>query len=448
MTADLISRLTLGNVLLGTAVLICVGGVSAGAQRVWSWLAVAGLMLVAAADDLVPLFLGLELASLSTCMALHFGRRDIDEPEAAIVKESGAAARCFLVGLLASALFAYGLALLYGSTGSTGLATIRATLADADAPGANLFSLVKTAVVLIVVGLGIRIAAVPLHFYMPNVHCRTNHGGAVVAAVVLKAAALLALMRILTAAAPQSQPDAWRIVLVLALLTMTVANVAALRQDNLRRLLVYASIAQGGYMLLALSTITTADPTPDAAAATLVYLGTYATAMIGTLATLVYLGRRDREIEIVEELAGLGRSRPWAAAALALFAVSLAGIPPAAGFWGKLAVIRSVVDLAQRGGADLRPWFVVATVVTAINVLLAAVYHLRIVAVIYLRMPLGIPKAEGGRAPAAAVIVCAAATAVIGLFRAPLVDACDRAAESMVGTTVQESQNPEQEPGE
>ena len=417
--------------------LICAGGISPGVQRVWSWIAVAGLMLVAVADDLVPLFIGMELTLLSTCVATYFGRRDTASPTAA--------AKCFFPGLLASVLFAYGLALLYGSTGSTGLATIRATLADADAPVAHLYPLVKTAVTLIVVALGFRIAAVGFRFRARDVHCRTPHGGATSASVVITVAALLGLVRILMAAAPQSQPDAWRVTLVAALLMMTVGNVSALRQNNLHRLLVHASIAQGGYMLLALSTITTAEPTPDAAAAMLVYLGTYAMAMIGTLATLVYLGRRDRRLEVVEELAGLGRSRPLPAAALALFAVSLIGIPPAAGFWGKLAVMQDTFDLACGSGDDLRSWFVAAAVIGTVNLVVAAVYHLRIVAVMYLRMPLGIPKAEGGPAAALTAGVCAALTILIGLIHGPFINACDRAAENMADTAVAGSQNPGQE---
>ena len=168
--------------------------------------------------------------------------------------------------------------------------------------------------------------------------------------------------------------------------------------------------------------------------------------MIGTLATLVYLGRRDRRLDVVEELAGLGRSRPLPAAALALFAVSLVGIPPAAGFWGKLAVMRCTLDLAHAGGDDLRPWFVAAAVIAAINLVMAAVYHLRIVAVMYLRMPLGTPKAEGGRAAAATAGVCATLTILVGLIPGPFINACNRAAENIPGPVAAESQNCTQEP--
>jgi len=414
------------------------GLASVAGRWFWSAIAVAGLILAAVADGLVPLLLGVELVSLSTCAVLYCGRRDAASPDAAT--------KYFFPGLLASAVLSFGLVLLYGSTGSTDLATIRATLADANSPGANLFPLVTTAVVLIVVGLGLRIAAVPLHFYMPDVHCRTTHAAATVAAVVLKAAALVALARILSAAASQSQPLVWQIVLVAALLTMTVANVSALRQDNLRRLLVHASIAQGGFMLLALSTITSPDAAPKAVAAMLIYLGTYAAAMVGTFATLIYLGRRGREVEIVEELAGLGRSRPLPAAALALFSASLAGIPPAAGFWGKWAVLRGTLDLGLEGGADLRPWFLAAAILGGVNVVIALVYQFRIVAVMYLRMPLGVPKAEGGRIPAATAAVCAAAIVLIGLYPDPLVKACGRAAEHIAGPAVPQPQNTGQEP--
>ena len=182
---------------------------------------------------------------------------------------------------------------------------------------------------------------------------------------------------------------------------MTLGNVLALWQDDLRRLLAYSSIAHAGYMLigLAVGLATGNAPGPwNGVAALGFYLVAYAAATIGAFAVLEHLGRPDRRLDGVEELAGLGRTRPLAAALLAVFMFSLAGVPPLAGFWGKLLVFGSALNVGGAAGAEgsLQWWFTGLAIVGVINAAVAAAYYLRVVAVMYFRTPLATPRAQGG----------------------------------------------------
>ncbi|MHC4176411.1 MAG: NADH-quinone oxidoreductase subunit N, partial [Planctomycetota bacterium] len=311
-------------------------------------LAVAGLMLVCSAGGLVLMFLGLELISIPTYILLYLGRRDAASQESAT--------KYFFLGILASAMLLYGFSFLYGTTGSTGLSAIHGALAEPGGAAAGLGMLVRVAFVLIVAGLGFKIAAVPFHFYAPDVYQGTTYTNAGLLSVLPKAAGMVALVRIVVVAKPTLagvesygwEPYGWIVVLVLAVLTMTFGNVMALWQENLRRLLAYSSVAHAGYMLIGLAVgLAFAGERGewDGVSALLFYLCVYAVATIGTFAALECLGRRDRQIEAVEELAGLGRTRPLLALAMAVFMFSLAGIPPLAGFYGKLFVFGSALEV-------------------------------------------------------------------------------------------------------
>lgn len=382
-------------------------------------LAVAGLMLVCSAGDLVLMFLGLELISIPTYILLYLGRRDAASQESA--------AKYFFLSILASAMLLYGFSFLYGTTGSTGLSEIRDVLAKAASaepggPAAGFGALVKVAFVLIVAGLGFKIAAVPFHFYAPDVYQGTTYANAGLLSVVPKAAGMVALVRLAVVAMPtppEVTPYGCMVLLVLAALTMTFGNVMALWQENLRRLLAYSSVAHAGYMLIGLAVgLVGAEARGkwDGVGALLFYLCVYAVATIGTFAALEYLGRRDRQIEAVEELAGLGRTRPLLAVAMAVFMFSLAGIPPLAGFWGKLGIFFSALGVDQMGGEGLWLWFVVLAVIGVLNAAVAAAYYLRIVAVMYFRAPLGVARIRGDTGAWLVVTACAILTLVIGIY--------------------------------
>ncbi|MBN2477333.1 MAG: NADH-quinone oxidoreductase subunit N [Pirellulales bacterium] len=391
-------------------------------------LAIAGLMLVSGAGELVLMFVGLELISIPTYVLLYLGRRDAASQESAV--------KYFLLSILASAILLYGLGFLYGTTGSTELGEIHAALAgsrpalpDAGAVPVGFDMFARLALVLIFAGLGFKIAAAPFHFYAPDVYQGTTQANAALLSVVPKAAGMVALVRILVLAMPGLEAFAWKLALVMAVLTMTLGNFMALWQNNLRRLLAYSSIAHAGYMLIGL-TVGLAPAivrgSQDGVGALLFYLCVYALATVGAFAVLEYLGREDAPIDAVDELAGLGRARPLVAAAMSVFLFSLAGIPLLAGFWGKFALFLSALGV-DPGGVSVRPWFVGLAIVGALNAAVAAAYYLRIVGVMFFRTPLAVPKAEGGMGPWLTFTVCAVLTLAIGAFPRPLLQAANDA---------------------
>jgi NADH-quinone oxidoreductase subunit N len=245
--------------------------------------------------------------------------------------------------------------------------------------------------------------------------------------VVPKAAGLLAMVRAVLLAMPDMNSYAWQIVVGLAVLSMTLGNLLALWQDNLRRLLAYSSIANAGYMLIGLAVGLAAPQSShwDGIGAMLFYLCVYAAATLGLFAALAHLGRRRQQIEVVDELAGLGRERPLLAAALGVCLFSLTGLPPLAGLWGKLLVFGSALAVDGDGSGGLRPWFIALAVIGVLNAAVAAFYYLRIVAAMYFRPPLATPRAEGGRGAWLAALVCALLVLALGIYPRPLVDAAN-----------------------
>ncbi|MGA7702044.1 MAG: NADH-quinone oxidoreductase subunit N [Thermoguttaceae bacterium] len=380
-------------------------------------LTVAGLMLVGVAGDLVLLFVALELISIPTYVLLYLGRRDAASQEAA--------AKYFFLSVLSSAILLYGFSFLYGIAGSTELTALRSAL-DGVKPLPNGFAvLAKLALALVFGGLSFRIAAVPFHFYAPDVYQGTTHSNAALLSVVPKAAGFLVMTRILVAAMPNATPYTWQIVLGVSVLTMTFGNVMALWQDDLRRLLAYSSIANAGYMLLALSVaLVSVGGTAawDGIAAVAFYLVVYSVATIGAFAVFEHLGRPDRSLDGVDELAGLGSTKPPAAAVLAVCLFSLTGIPPLAGFWGKFLVFGGALSVDPAAGTPdgLRWWFVAAAIVGVLNAAVAAAYYLRIVAVMYFRTPLATPRAEGGAGAWWAAVTCALVLVGVGVYPGPL----------------------------
>lgn len=400
-------------------------------------LAVAGVMLAASAGNLVLLFVGLELVSIPTYVLLYLPRRDAASQEAT--------AKYFFLSVLSSAILLYGFSFLYGAAGSTDLRVIHERLAGPAAEPGGLGGLAKLAGVLIFAGLGFKIAAVPFHFYAPDVYQGTTNPNAGLLSVVPKIAGFVALVRLVALTMPVEDESVghlyaytWRVAMALAVLTMTFGNVMALWQDNLRRLLAYSSIAHAGYMLIALAVALASGPGDSRGlsglGALLLYLCVYIVATIGAFAALAYLGRRDRQVDGVEELAGLGRTRPLLAAMIGVFMFSLAGIPPLAGFWGKLYVFGSAfsIGVADGGAGSTGTWFIGLGVVGVLNAAIAAAYYLRIVAVMYFRLPLAAPRPGGGAGAWSATVLCAVLTVLIGVWPGPLFRESDRAGQSAV----------------
>ena len=405
------------------------------APEYWGTLlmATAGSMLVGSARDLVLLFAGLELLSIPTYVLLYLGRRDVSGQEATV--------KYFYLSLLSSAFLLYGFSFLYGIAGSTDLGELRTVMSAGAESLAGARLLARVALVLVFAGLGFRIAAVPFHFYAPDVYQGTSNGNAGFLAVFPKIAGFVALVRVLVIGLPGMESFGWRVAMVVAVLTMSVGNLLALWQDNLRRLLAYSSIAHAGYMLVAMSVaLATAQDSGeggsfDALGALVFYLTVYVVATAGTFAALAYLGTSERQIDGVDELAGVGRTHPWAGLALAVFMFSLAGIPPLAGFWGKLTIFGSALGVGQSGGtAALGPWFTGLAVIGVLNAAVAAAYYLRIVSVAYFRAPATQLKAQGGWGAGAAMLASALLVVMIGCWPSPWVNGSLAASEAVRAT--------------
>lgn len=395
-------------------------------------MAMVGTMLVAGSQELVMLFLGLEMISIPTYALLFLGRKNLGSYESTV--------KYFFLNILASAFMLYGFSFLYGISGSTHLTDIHVALAGGAVQEQGWSIMASLAVLFIFAGLGFKIAAVPFHFYAPDVYQGTTNANAALLSIVPKIAGLVAMVRILLIAMPTFEPIGWRIALIVAILTMTIGNVLALWQDSVRRLLAYSAIAHSGYMLIGLAvafamsyTGNTASTGFEGVAAILLYMAVYALATLGTFAALTYLGDDRREVDGIDELAGLGHSQPFAAMAIAIFMFSLAGIPPLAGFWGKLALFGSAlsVDAGIEGTSELRVWFIRLAIIGVVNAAIAAVYYLRIIGVMYFRKPLATPQADGGAGAWLAMALSAFLVVGIGAASGPLWESTMLASDSL-----------------
>jgi len=386
-------------------------------------LLVVGLMLVARANDLVMVFVSLELISIPTYVLIYLGRHDRATSEAAV--------KYFFLSLLASGFLLYGLSFLYGISGTTTI------LASGDQPAIlhyaagvettqgvakSLSGLAPFALVLIVAGLGFKMAVVPFHFYAPDVYQGANNANAGLLAVAPKLAGAIIFIRLLITTQPGGAQLGWQLTLVLALLTMTLGNVCALWQQNLRRMMAYSSIAHAGYILIGLSAGFAGDN--GGVGAALLYLFVYALGSLGFFAALASLSNQRREVSDMDELVGLGSARPAVAAAIAVFMFSLAGIPPLAGFWGKLGLFSSAIRTALvSGDASTSSWFVVLAVGGAINAAIAAAYYLRVVSVMYFRSRTAGNATTDQFGATTAMFACAVLLVSVGVFPRAAVNA-------------------------
>ena len=335
-------------------------GIDVGEYYVLLLFAAVGMMLMASALDLLIVFLGLELMSLSLYVLAGFFRTRPTGNEAAM--------KYFLLGAFSSSFFLYGIALLYGATGTTNLARLAAALGT---PGAAREPLILAGFALLLVGFGFKTSAVPFHQWAPDVYEGAPTAVAALIATGSKAAAFAALLRVLLALRA-IQPD-WALLLwLLAALTMTVGNVIALAQRNLKRMLAYSSVAHVGYMLVGLTAGAEAG-----GAAVLFYLVVYTVATVGAFGVILLLEHKGAEAVDVEAYGGLSASHPVLALVLTVCLLSLIGLPPTAGFVGKFYLFSAAI----RGG------FIWLAIIAVLNSVVAAYYYLRIIIYMYMREP-------------------------------------------------------------
>jgi len=377
-------------------------GIEVGEYYVLVLFAAVGMMLMASALDLLVIFLGLELMSLSLYVLAGFFRTRAAGNESAM--------KYFLLGAFASGFFLYGIALLYGATGSTSLEALTAATAGSAAPGAARDWVVLAGVGLLLVGFGFKTSAVPFHQWAPDVYEGAPTAVAALIATGSKAAAFAALIRVLVATRVL-EADWTPLLWLIAVLTMTVGNVIALAQGNLKRMLAYSSVAHVGYMLVGLTAGGAAG-----GAAVLYYLVVYSFATVGAFGVILLLEHSegsggpetetDARAEAVElaSYGGLAARHPVLALVLTVFMLSLIGMPPTAGFVGKLYLF----------SAAIKSGLVWLAVIAVLNSVVAAYYYLRLIVYMYMRAPEG-PGVLARLTPAAGVSLALAVWATLHL---------------------------------
>lgn len=384
----------------------------------------AGVSLVGRANDLLTLFVALELVSIPTYVLLYLSRREAKAAEAAV--------KYFLLSVVSSAVLLFGFSYLYGVTGSLRLTVIVPALTRWHQEMVSPLALL--AVVLVLAALGFRLTAVPFHFYAPDVYQAGPTGVVGLLAVLPKAAGFIALGRILgwfTDPLHLPFPTMSQLPLMMwliAVITMTVGNILALRQESFRRLLAYSSIAHSGYMLMAGVIVSSWPdavgnvrllPSVNGMEALLFYLAAYALMTFGTFAVLAYIDTSERPVDAIDDLAGLGRSHPVMGVLLTLFLLSLIGMPFTAGFVGKFLLFVGV--LAAPGTTAEQVWlYQLLALIAAVNAAVAAVYYLRVIGVLYLREPLRPLPRTWAVLPALTAIVLAVFTVFFGVYSQPL----------------------------
>jgi len=356
--------------------------------------ATAGMGVLASAQELLTAFIGLEMSSISSYILAGY-RRDS-------IKSSESAMKYFLLGSFATAFFLYGIALVYGVTGSTALGK----LADAD-PSSTLLHLGLT---LILVGLGFKVAAAPFQVWTPDVYEGAPTPVTALFSAGPKAAAFALLLRIFATVHAATTYWFWAF-WVLAALTMFVGNLGAVVQSNVKRLLAYSSIAHAGYILVAMASVTTlaADERLGpigAYAAVLFYLLSYSLVSVGAFTIVSELGGRGERYLTVDDLAGLATRQPFTAATLAIFLLSLLGLPITAGFLGKLYIFTAALN------SNLY-WL---AVLMAINSVIGAYYYFRVIVVMYMHEYKGPLPADAPTGLSATALMVVAVTVIATIY--------------------------------
>jgi len=371
-------------------------GQEAGEFYILVLLSALGMMLMASAGDLIIVFLGLETMSIALYVLTGFFRHRLEAGEASM--------KYFLMGAFASAFFLYGIALIFGATGSTNLDRI----ANAVAAGAGRDPMLAIGFGLLLVGFGFKISAVPFHMWAPDAYEGAPTSITAFIATGSKAAAFASLLRVLLTALRGAPLDWPMLMWGMAAITMSVGNVVALAQQNLKRMLAYSSIAHVGYMLVG---VVAGGSLGNGAV--LFYLLVYTFTTAGAFGAILLLERNGREAVQLADYGGLATRHPVLAVALSIFLLSLIGIPPTAGFVGKFYLF----------GAAVKSGYVWLAVIGVLNSAVAAYYYLRLIVFMYMREPEGAPTVMAPSfSGALALVVALWGVVQLGVAPGPLFD--------------------------
>lgn len=352
-----------------------------------------GMVFMVTANDLLLFFFGLETMSLAVYVLTGMRRDRMESSEAAM--------KYFLNGAFASGFLLYGIALVYGGTGSTNLTAIAATLAQG---GAQNSALLFIGALLLLVGLAFKVAAVPFHFWVPDAYDGAPTSVTAFMAVAVKAAAFAGWTRIFLHALAPAQPTDTPVLWLLAVMTMTLGNLLAIVQTSVKRMLAYSSIAHAGYLLIGVTV-----GGESGGAALIFYLLAYAMMTLGAFAVLMALQEPDNDHDQYTDFAGIGFRRPFLGMAMTVFMLSLAGFPPLGGFTGKFYLFRSAVASGE----------VALAIIGVLNSLLSVIYYLRVVVMMYMEEG----GARGKSLAAAPALYTAVTLMVVGVILLGLVPA-------------------------
>ena len=396
--------------------------------------ATVGMMLLAASEELVTLFLTLETMTICLYLSTAFEKTRRRSAEGGL--------KYFVYGSVSSALFLFGLSLLYGLTGTTQFESIRAVLASPGPEASGLSSNVvgATALLLMLVGFGFKIAAVPFHQWAPDAYEGAPAPVTALIATGSKLASFVALMKVfLHALQPWSHPSnellgpGWLgVIAIVSAVTMTYGNFAALAQRNFKRMLAYSSIAHAGYMLVGVAAASVSTRGAEAAGSVLFYLVVYAFANIGAFAVAAWLVR-DKQTDDIDDLNGLGMQSPLLAICILVLMLSLIGIPPFAGFFGKLYMFMEALNQQH---AETRLTLMGLVALGLMNSVVSAFYYVRVLKAMFLREPGGSRRLGlAGRSIEIPIAIGTLVAIFFGIYPGPLISVMQAAAVPMLTTT-------------
>lgn len=365
---------------------------------------IVGMMLMVSANNLLMLYLGLELLSLCLYALVAFSRDDGNASEAAM--------KYFVLGAIASGMLLYGMSILYGLSGSLQLSEIaHAVIATTNGQGTENAQNIGMvfALVFIVVALAFKLGAVPFHMWMPDVY----HGSPTAVTALIGTAPKLAgfamIMRLMVEALGGLQADWQQMIIVLSVLSLAVGNIIAIAQSNIKRMLAYSTISHVGFILLGILA-----GTAEGYSSAMFYTITYAMMSLGGFGVIMLMARQGFEADNITDLAGLNQRSPWFAFIMMILMLSMAGVPPTVGFWAKLAVLTAVVDV------DLVWMAVIAVFFSIIGIF----YYLRIIKIMYFDEAVESQPLVCGRDMQIALSTNGLAILALGLYPAALMSLC------------------------
>jgi NADH-quinone oxidoreductase subunit N len=366
--------------------------------------ATVGMLMMISANDLMSLYVGLELQSLSLYVVAAF-RRDT-------VRSSEAGLKYFVLGALSSGMLLYGASLVYGFAGTTSFEHLAELFAGGQEPSIGVI----IGIVFVSAGIAFKISAVPFHMWTPDVYEGAPTPVTAFFAVAPKIAAIAMFIRVLVGPFGDLVAQWQQIVVVMAVLSMALGSFAAINQSNIKRLMAYSSIGHIGYALVGL-----AAGSQEGVAGIMIYMAIYIAMNVGTFAIILCMRVNGRMVEGIQDLAGLSKTHPMMALALVIFMFSMAGIPPLAGFWGKFYVFMAAVN------AELYTLAVIGVLTSAV----AAYYYLRIIKIMYFDEPAEVLDRPIDRDMGMVLTATGLFTLLFIFYPAPVVDAASRAAATL-----------------